>query len=277
MPPPRNNEGEIATGTSRAEHCARHAGWLQARTRWIRVLVHATMQPLMKLWHLGVLDSWANWPHAEDAPYNYIPGPGPDRVLLLGCHTPASLGVLTHQLGLVGCLSRQLRNITGRGIEMKASADVSMTLHDLVGRVQNLPPVRSAAVMVLVGLNDALRLTSLRGWKRDLHALSEAIRRDPVEDVQILIIEIPPIGMLWTLSPLPRRVAARHARLLNETTRNFCRHLTPTTFVPFHPAAGEGEPAMHAWTHGMYQEWSHELAVPLAWALHRARTNPRNR
>lgn len=227
----------------------------------------------MRLWHLGVLDSWAHWPHAEDAPYNYIPGLGPDRVLLLGGHTPASFGVLTHQLGLVGCLSRQLRNITGRGIEMEASANVSMTLHDLVGWVQNLPPVRSGAVMVLVGLNDALRLTSLRGWERDLRTLIEAIRRDTVEDVQILIIEIPPIDTVWTLSTLPRRVAARHARLLNETTKNFCRHLTHTTFVPFHPAEGEGEPTLRTWRPGMYQEWSHELAIPLAWALHRARMN----
>jgi hypothetical protein len=100
------SEEEIVAGTRGATSCHKHRKLGEARTIWIVALVHVTMQPLMAPWHLGVADSWANWPHAEDAPYSYIPGPGPDRVLVLGCHTPAAFGVLTHELGLVGDLSR---------------------------------------------------------------------------------------------------------------------------------------------------------------------------
>jgi hypothetical protein len=263
-------EGEMVTGAGRAAHCEQQAVSIRPRVRWILILAHATMQPLMTLWHLGVADSWANWPHAEDAPYCYIPGPGPDRVLVLGSHTPAGFGVITHELGLVGNLSRYVQNITGRGIEMEACTDVNMTLHDLVGRVHNLPPVSSGAVMVLVGLNDALRFTSLREWKKDLRALSEVIRRHTVGDVHIVIVEIPRVDMLRTLRPLPKRIAARHARLLNETTKQFCLHLTSTQFVPFPSVKTEGKPALHSWTPGMYKELSRELAVPLAEALRRA-------
>lgn len=242
----------------------------ETRTAWMTTIVHATMKPLMRLWHLGVVDSWANLPHAEDVPYSYMPGLGPDRVLILGGHAPASFGVLSHEFGLVGNLSRQVQNITGRGVEIEVCANVSMTLHDLVRRVGKLPPVSSGAVMVLVGLNDALRFASIRQWKKDLSDLNALIRRHTVEEVHVFLVEIPPVDLFRTLGPLPKGIATRHARLLNETTKQFCLHLTSTHFIPFPSVEAKGGPTLHSWTPETYKEWSRELAGPLAEALLRA-------
>ena len=233
---------------------------------------HAALLPLMRPWRLAVCVSWINGPRPADAPHADVDGPNPDRVLLLGGLLASGCGVLTHQLGLIGHIARQLSSITGCGAEMEARTDIKLTIRKLPGRIRNLPPIRSDAVMVMVGVNDALRLTPVRAWKRDLKAVIEAIRRGGAETTPTLIIGIPPLGTFRTLAPLPRRIAARHACLLNDTTKRFCRDLPQVIFVPLYPAEADKEPALRG-SSEIYQNWSREVAVPLAGALHWAHAN----
>lgn len=63
----------------------------------------------------------------------------------------------------------------------------------------------------------------------------------------------------WTpfeLSPrCHRRIAARHAHQLNETTKHLCRDLTQVTFIPFCLSEGAAEPALSG-NSKTYQTWS---------------------
>lgn len=78
-----------------------------------------------------------------------------------------------------------------------------MTLRKLLGRIQTLPPVRSGTVMVMVGINDVLRLTPVPAWRQNLQLLIEAIRRGGTGGIQTLIVGIPPLDAFRTLAPLP--------------------------------------------------------------------------
>lgn len=182
----------------------------------------------------------------------------------------AGFGVLTHQIGLLGHLSRQLATVTGRGVEIEACAGAGMTLHKLVGRVQNLPAVRSDVVLVMVGVDDALRLTAPHLWKRDLQTLLDVLHSEAAEDVQVFLVAIPALNHFQGLAPLPRFVAHWQSRLLNEATNWVCRDRDYVTQIPFPSLEYEGALIALAGGSERYYRWSTQLAPPLAAALNHA-------
>ena len=257
--------------SQRRAHTGRHKALARTRTRRMQPVFHSALRLLIRLRPLTICASSMAAPRPVDAPYAYVAGPGPDQVLLLGSDMAAGCGVLTHQLGLVGHISRQLSDITGRGVELEACAEAGITLNKLVECIQNLPPVRPGAVMVIVGVNDALRLTSARAWRQDLQTLLDVIRGADAQGIHTLVIGIPPLDAFGTLAPLRQRVIAQHARLLNETSKRLCHNLTQVTFVPFLPAEPDRGPACGS--SEAYQNQSRDFVVPLAAALHCAVTS----
>lgn len=232
-------------------------------------MVFAALRPLMAMWYLWVRDGWTNVAHAIDAPHAVQAGDGLDRILLLGGHTSAGFGVLTHQIGLVGALSRQLSKSTGRGVEVQAIADVGMTLRALAPQAREMPALWADAVLVTVGINDALRLTPVGAWREQLRTLIEVIRERTECGTPILIVEIPPAVMVWDFARVPARIATSHARALNAESQMLCRSLPHTTYVPFNPSQLEGIPNLIQWRAAMYTEWSMKFVATIAEALHR--------
>lgn len=238
--------------------------------RQVELILHAVLRPVMRLWRLGILDEWGNSPSAVDPPYEYVSGPDPVRVLLLGGNAVAGFGVLTHQLGLVGQICRQLAQATGRGIEVEACAQVGMTIDELLVRVHSLPRVRTGLVVIALGMNDILRLTAFPVWKADLQELFDLVREDAAENVQILVVEAPPIDKLRALAWLPSHIARWQSRLLNDSTRAVCEELDYVTLVPFPvDERGNGSDIVggNAETYGA---WAAKLTVHLENAVRRA-------
>lgn len=233
------------------------------------MFLHLVLRPVMMLWRLGVLASWENEPCAVDPPYEYVDGPDPVRVLLLGGNAVAGFGVLTHQLGLVGQISRQLAQATGRGIEVEACAQVGMTIDQLLVRVKDLPRVRTGLVVIALGVNDILRLTPLRTWKRDLQMLFDLIREDAAENVQIIVVEAPPMDKLHGSAWLPSRISDWQSRLLNESTRVVCNDLDYVTLVPFPVNKKVGGIDIVGGNAETYRTWAAKLTVHLENAVQR--------
>ena len=225
----------------------------------------------MRLWRLGILESWGNSPCAVDPPYEYVDGPDPVRVLLLGGNAVAGFGVLTHHLGLVGHICRQLAKATGRGIEVEACAQVGMTIGELLVRVQNLPRVRTGLVVIALGVNDILRLTPLRVWKRDLRELFDLIREDAAENVQIVVVEASPMDKLHGREWLPSRITRWQSRLLNESTRSVCDDLNYVTVVPFPVNEQEDGTEVADGEAETYRSWAAKLTVHLENAVLRTK------
>jgi hypothetical protein len=226
-------------------------------------LCHVVARPLMRLWRLTMVAKWSSSPCAEDPPYAFVEGPDPLRVLLLGGNAVAGFGVLTHELGLVGQIGRQLAHATGRGVEVEACGQVGMTINELVSRVCELPRVRTGMVVVALGVNDILRMTSLRAWIRDLNRLFDVIREDRAEEVQVVVVKAPEIHDLQDLAWLPRRLVSWQSQLLNEATRRVCSELDYATVVSSPMIDDAHWPGMDGGHAESYRSWAAELTVYL--------------
>jgi lysophospholipase L1-like esterase len=215
----------------------------------------------MQLWRLGTPARWSESPCADDPPYAYVEGPDPIRVLLLGGNAVAGFGVLTHELGLVGQIGRQLAHATGRGIEVEACGRVGMTINELVSRVDTLPRVRTGIVVIALGINDILRMTSLPSWARDLNRLFDLIREDRAENVQIVVVKAPPMHKANGFAWLPQRIVVWQSRLLNEATRRLCSRLDYVTLVPSPMTDDAHWPGMEGGSEDSYRSWASELTI----------------
>ena len=230
-------------------------------------LFTVAMRPVMRLWHLRQLDASANVPRALDASFVDAVGEDPDHVLLVGSSVVAGFGVTTHKLGLIGCLSRQLSKITGRGVAVQSCAGVGDTLRQMVRRVQARIPAKLDAVMVLLGADDAIRLTPVPAWKQDLSELIDVIKDvsgDP--DISIIVVGVPPFGLSEVRARIPRRLISHHQRSLNTHAHQVCNEHREVTFVDFpHLSHADFHPFEEA--SESYRYWSRRLSLPLAVAL----------
>jgi hypothetical protein len=188
-------------------------------------------------------------------------------VLLVGSSVVAGFGVTTHKLGLIGCLSRQLSKITGRGVAVQSCAGVGVTLRQMVRRVQARIPGKLDAVMVLLGADDAIRLTPVPMWKEDLSELIDVIKDvsgDP--DISIIVVGVPPFGLSEVRARIPRRLFSHHRRSLNTHAHRVCVEHQRVTFVDFpHLSYADVDPFEEA--SESYRYWSRRLSLPLAVAL----------
>lgn len=232
------------------------------------------LRPAMLLWHRLVREDWDSVAQAMDAPYAFHQGTGLDRVLLLGGHTAAGFGVATHQLGIVGTLSRQLSALTGRATEVEGCADIGMTVRSLLPRVRQLRANNAAdfdVVLVAAGINDSLRLTSPKSFEADVRKLVSVVEQLNRRPTPILFIEIPPPRMVWDFSAIPAVIAARHAIALNQQLRGICDGTRLATFVPFAPSANVEELGLDRWRSSMFQEWAERFVTAVATALRASR------
>lgn len=230
-------------------------------------LLTVAMRPAMRLWHLRQLDASANVPRALDAAFVDAVGEDSDHVLLVGGSVVAGFGVATHKLGLIGCLSRQLSKITGRGVAVQSCAGVGDTLRQTVRRVQARIPAKLDAVMVLLGADDAIRLTPVPAWKQDLSELIDGIKDasgDP--DISIIVVGVPPFGLSEVPARIPRRLISHHRHSLNSHAHRVCNEHQRVTFVDFpHLSDADFDPFEEP--SESYRYWSRKLSLPLAVAL----------
>ena len=225
------------------------------------------MRPIMRLLHLRQLDSCSGIPRARDAAFVDALGEDPDRVLLVGSSIVAGFGVATHKLGLIGCLSRQLSKTTGRGVAVQSSAEVGVTLSEMVQRLQARVPAKLDAAMVLLGADDAVRLTPVPAWTEDLSELIDVIKdvsADP--EIPIVVVGVPPFGLCDIGARIPRRLVSLHRRSLNTHASRVCDRHQAVTFVEFpHLSSDHFDPFQEA--SESYRYWSRRLSLPLATAL----------
>ena len=74
----------VATGSAIGVRLGKRLPLAVAPTRPLRSVLRAILRPLMRLWHWALCQSQMNRARPTDTPYSHVPGPDPDRVLLLG-------------------------------------------------------------------------------------------------------------------------------------------------------------------------------------------------
>jgi hypothetical protein len=209
-------------------------------------------------------------PRPDDAPTAHAPGIDPDRVLVFGNGAAVGWGVRSHDLALPGQLARRVAAATGRGIDVDLVADPLLTIRTAA---QSVPVSRLAAydaVVVVVGMSDALRLTSPRKWRAGMSALLETLKAHIHDGASIMVVGISTPSAIKVFSMREGSVVDSHAEALNAITRPLCSAHDGVEFVPAPctPArATANAESRSTLAPELFKVWGAELAARLSPAL----------
>jgi hypothetical protein len=176
----------------------------------------------------SALSRFGALPIPNDNPVVHAVGPDPDRLLLIGTGTVRGLGVTSNQLGLGGQLARRLSPLTGRGVDLEMASTTTLLIHQAASLIGGYDTGRFDAIIMVIGIRDAVGLTSPADWRRGMAKLLEAVSRVP----KVFLVAIPDFTAYTHLRPFAKRLIRRHAARLNDESRRLAAAIPGVVFVP---------------------------------------------
>lgn len=223
----------------------------------MREFIRWAMVPVMRVWAAAAGAGLGNVPRPTDAPHAHSPGTDSDRILIFGSGPAVGWGVLSHDLALPGSLARALSARSSRGADVDVVFNRQTTAHSAAQEIGGLPLRRYDAIVVTLGGNDALTLTSVRAWRRDLGDLLRLLEETSARSTRIFMLGIPPIRSVPAFDSPLGSVAERHATVLNQEAADLCQTLPRTSFVPLRvPVPVPGTSADRFRTAADYRQWA---------------------
>ncbi|WJN60582.1 SGNH/GDSL hydrolase family protein [Pseudomonas sp. SO81] len=141
----------------------------------------------------------------------------PLRLLLIGESTVAGVGVEAQEAALAGQLAQALSARLQRPVAWRACGENGITAGEACERLLPLALSEPADLVLLVfGVNDTTRLSSLSRWESALRALSQ---RMTAHDCRVVFTGVPPIQHFSALPWLLRRLLGLRAGLLDAALR----------------------------------------------------------
>ncbi|MGV8885753.1 MAG: GAF domain-containing protein [Microbacteriaceae bacterium] len=238
----------------------------------LRDVVAFLIGPFMRLWSIGVEHSLVGVPRPSDIPQAHAPGINSDRILLIGSGPVVGWGVLSHDLSLPGALARALAARTGRGAVIDVIPTERMTAATGIRALDGAKLWRYDAVVLVVGINDAIAMTSSTSWRRSMRGLLQFIEDTSSQSTLVLPVAIPPVRALRVFDALPGSLAEWHARCLNKITGTIVHEFARTTFIPFTPEGSKRGVRYRG--PDEYREWAEMLAAEITVPLNAPRGDP---
>lgn len=198
-------------------------------------VIDTVLRPVMRAWVAAVVDSViAAIPRPADTPHVHADGHAQERVrvLVLGAGIAAGWGVLSHDLALPGSLARVLAASTGRGVDIDVVADVPMMARHAASRLRAMPLWRYQAIVLTLGINEAVTLTSARRWEADLRQTIDVIRRQVGDGVPIVIAGLQPVRSVSFFNSALGDIADRRATILNRVSERMTAEHPALGFAP---------------------------------------------
>lgn len=227
--------------------------------------------PIFRLWspffllQAGLAAS--SLPKPTDAPKTHVPGPDPDRILVVGGGIAVGFGVLSHELGIVGHLSRMVSAVTGRGVESDIIAEADFRIHEVADQLREVNLASYDAVVLFLGVTDSIRHTSARSWNRSLTSVLEDFGDRLAAGAQVFVVGIQPVRQVTTVNYGVGAAAERHSHLLERESVRVCANIPHASYVLFQPKLEHSDRYR---TSAMYQKWAALVAPQVAEALQRS-------
>jgi hypothetical protein len=228
-------------------------------------VVYPILRPLMRLLRYRTGRRLRQLPQPLDAPHVHAPGADPDRILLFGSGPAIGYGVLSNDLALPGHLARQLSATTGRGVDLDVVADPEVTIQGSLSLLRELNLWRYDAILLTIGVNNALLLTSVRVWRFAVLALLLHVVEHVPRGTRVLVVAVPPIRSIDSFTRLSGWIADRHAVVLNRETRRIVANFPRITYVPFSPLDTADD--IRYRSAATYQKWATLIVAPLSQQL----------
>jgi len=148
-------------------------------------------------WKVGVLPDAGG-----DKNGKYGEGEKAAKLFVIGESTVAGLGARTHEFALAGQFARQLSGLIARPVEWKVIGKNGVTARRTIDElIPQMPDDEFDYILVGLGGNDVMRLSSPRKWRTDMLELL-GILRDKNPDAIIFITNCPMI-ILSPIMPEP--------------------------------------------------------------------------
>ncbi len=195
------------------------------------------LAPLAARWGRRVREELDVVPHPFDSPRQFIAGPDPDRVLVLGNGPAIGFGVLTQELALPGNLARRLAAATGRGVTVDVLARRGTTAALAPRLIADVRMAHYDVVLVCVGSTDAYNLLPEERWRTDLGQLADALRAATTPSTIIAVLPIRPLQRPNAALGRAGRLVEGHAARLDRVADEVCARRTGVVHLA---AAGIG-------------------------------------
>ena len=101
----------------------------------------------------------------------------PVKLFVIGESTVAGLGARTHELGLAGQFAKRLSGYLGCSVEWKVLGKNGVTARRTIDELlPQMPDEKFDYIMLGIGGNDVMKLSSPRKWRRDMTELLGILR-----------------------------------------------------------------------------------------------------
>lgn len=204
-----------------------------------------------------------------DGSRTHARGRSSDRILIFGSGLAVGLGVVTHDLAIPGSLARTLSGSTGRGADVDVEVDPRLTMRSIHSRLNDVALQRYDAIIVVLGLGEALQLIRLSAWARELSKLLTAVVAGAAPTAPIFVTSIPDIPSIPGYGATLGAGIRSHAMRMNEETAKIVSTFPQVSVATLSP------PVPSAGFRTNYERWGHDLEAAIAPRLEAARSlNP---
>ncbi|MFC5928957.1 SGNH/GDSL hydrolase family protein [Cryobacterium melibiosiphilum] len=229
----------------------------------MREVLRFILAPLIRAWAGLALQTQGTVPRPTDHPHSHATGPDHDRVLVFGSGPATGWGVRTHDLALPGSLARALSVTTGRGADVSVAASPLGSIRQGFHDVAEIDLSAYHAVVVALGVNDAIDFIPPTVWRSELARILTHISEHTGPQTHIYMLGIQPIRTIPVFdNRLFGGLANWHAAGLNRVTSDQCSRTPRTTFVPL--TGRSFIVAGRYRTSTDYQQWGEFLATEMA-------------
>jgi GAF domain-containing protein len=241
----------LSTGPSVAVPTKSTLADLTAGKRPAKLLTSA-----MKLWYLKVMGDGLNTPTPRDKP-EYKTGYTAWNTLLVGNGPTHGWGVTTHGLSLTGQLGVALNRHSGQAVDVEYVGDELMNAATTLDWLGGTDVEDYDLIVLVLSMNDALRLTPADEWAENVSGLIKRLREDRAMGTPLLVVGMQPVATVAGYSNAFGVIAQKHADKLNAIMEQICREGGDAFMylpAPKHEAGRPyGSPAVYA-------QWADDIA-----------------
>lgn len=207
-------------------------------------------------WKVGLLPDAAGDRHGR-----YGEGGNAAKLFVIGESTVAGLGARTHEFALTGQFARFLSEHIERPVEWKVIGKNGVTARRTIDElVPQMPDEQFDYILVGLGGNDVMKLSSPRKWRYDMTELL-GILREKNPDAVIFISNCPMI-VYSPIMPEPiKTILWSLSQIHNDNIKEFTREMDRVFYYP-QPVnvtlEGFFEDGIHPSEQG-YRDWAEDM------------------
>lgn len=178
-------------------------------------------------WKVGVLPDAAGDKHGK-----YGEGEHGAKLFVIGESTVAGLGARTHELGLAGQFAKYLSEYIDRPVEWKVVGKNGVTARRTIDELlPQMPDETFDYILVGLGGNDVMKLSSPVKWRRDMTELLGFLREKQPNAV-IFLSNCPMIIHSPIMPPPIKTILWSLSQMHNDNIKEFTRDMDRVFYYP---------------------------------------------